>query len=138
MGGLIKLATWALIESGRAGSARAAAIRMSMASLCASLAAVLALAAFGCAAAALWIAMLPVLGPIGAPFAVAASLSIVTVILAAVGWLIVRHSRQKSDIAAAPEILLSEATRLFSEHKGAVLLAAFVAGMAAANGSHKP
>jgi hypothetical protein len=138
MGGLIKLATWALIESGRAGSARAAAIRMSMASLCASLAAVLALAAFGCAAAALWIATLPVLGPIGAPLAVAASLSIVTVILAAAGWLIVRHSRQKSDIAATPEILLSEATRLFSEHKGAILLAALVAGMAAANGSRGP
>lgn len=52
--------------------------------------------------------------------------------------LIVRHSRPKSDIAAAPEFLLSEATRLFSEHKGAVLLAALVADMAAANRSRKP
>ncbi len=49
-----------------------------------------------------------------------------------------RRKRLGPDIAAAPEFLLSEATRLFSEHKGAVLLAALVAGMAVANGSRKP
>ena len=54
------------------------------------------------------------------------------------GWLVVRHRRQRSDFAVAPEFLLSEATRLFSEHKGAVLLAALVTGMIAANGSRKP
>jgi len=138
MGSLIKLATWALIESGRAGSARAATMRMSAAALCAGLAAVLALAAFGCAATALWIVTLPSLGPVGAPLVVAASLSIATVILAMTGWLIVRHSRHESDVAAVPEFLLFEATRLFNEHKGAVLLAALVAGMVAANGSRKP
>jgi hypothetical protein len=138
MGSLIKLATWALIESGRAGSARAATIRMTAAALCAGLAAVLVLAAFGCAATALWILVLPALGPVGAPLVVAASLSIVTLVLATAGWLIVRRSRPRSDVAAAPEFLLSEATRLFSEHKGAVLLAALVAGMAVANGSRKP
>jgi hypothetical protein len=138
MGSLIKLATWALIESGRAGSARAATIRMTTAALCASLAAVLALAALGCAATAFWILALPALGPVGAPLVIAAGLSIVTLILAMIGWRIVRHSRPRSDIAVAPEFLLSEATRLFSEHKGAVLLAALVAGMAVANGSRKP
>jgi hypothetical protein len=138
MGSLMKLATWALIESGRAGSARAATIRMTAAALCAGLAAVLVLAAFGCAATALWILVLPALGPVGAPLVVAASLSIVTLILATAGWLIVRRSRPRPDVVAAPEFLLSEATRLFSEHKGAVLLAALVAGMAVANGSRKP
>jgi len=138
MGSLIKLAAWALIESGRAGSAHAATIRMSAAALCAGLAAMLVLAAFGCAATALWIAVLPALGPVGAPLVVAAGLSIVTPIVAMLGWQIVRHGRQRSDIAVAPEFLLSEATRFFSEHKGAVLLAALVAGMAAANGSRKP
>ena len=138
MGSLIKLAAWALIESGRAGSARAATIRMSAAALCAGLAAMLVLAAFGCAATALWIAVLPALGPVGAPLVVAAGLSIVTLIVAMIGWQIVRHGRQRSGVAVAPEFLLSEATRFFSEHKGAVLLAALVAGMAAANGSRKP
>ena len=138
MGSQIKLAAWALIESGRAGSARAATIRMSAAALCAGLAAMLVLAAFGCAATALWIAVLPALGPVGAPLVVAAGLSIVTLIVAMIGWQIVRHGRQRSGVAVTPEFLLSEATRLFSEHKGAVLLAALVAGMAAANGSRKP
>ena len=138
MSSLIKLATWALIESGRAGSARAATVRMTSAAFCASLAAMLAVAAFGCAAAALWIAMLPSLGPVGAPLVVAAGLSIITLVLAMIGWQIVRHGRQSSAIAVAPELLLSEAARLFSEHKGAVLLAALVAGMAAASGGRKP
>jgi hypothetical protein len=138
MGSLIKLATWALIESGRAGSARAATIRMTTAALCAGLAAMLALAALGCAATALWIVALPALGPVGAPLVVAASLSLLTRMLAMTGWRIVRHGRQRPDVTVAPEFLLSEATRLFSEHKGAVLLAALVAGMAAANGGRKP
>ena len=138
MGSLIKLATWALIESGKAGSARAATVRMTAAAFCLGLAVLLALAAFGCAATALWIVTLPSLGPVGAPLVVAAGLSIVTLILAVTGWLVLHRSRQGSTIAIAPEFLLSEAMRLFSEHKGAVLLAALVAGMAAANGSRKP
>lgn len=137
MGSLIKLATWALIETGRAGSARAATVRMAAAAFCASLAVVLALAAFGCAATALWVATLPALGPVGAPLVVAIGLSAVTLILAVIGWQIVRHSRQRLDVAVAPEFLLTEATRIFSEHKGAVLLAALVAGMAVASGSRK-
>jgi len=137
MGSLIKLATWALIESGKAGSARAATVRMAAAAFCASLAVVLALAAFGCAATALWVAALPALGPVGAPLVVAIGLSIATLILAVIGWQIVRHGRQRLDVAVAPEFLLSEAMRLFSEHKGAVLLAALVAGMAVATGSRK-
>lgn len=135
MGSLIRLATWALVES---GSARAATVRMTAAALCAGLAAGLMLAALGCAAAALWILALPALGPVGAPLVVAASLSVITLILAMAGWSIVRRRRKAPDIGVAPDFLLSEATRLFSEHKGAVLLAALVAGMAVANGSRKP
>jgi hypothetical protein len=138
MGSLIKLATWALIESGRAGGARAATVRMTAAALCAGLAAVLALAALGCTATALWVLALPTLGPVGAPLVVAACLSVMTLILAMAGWLIMRRKRLRPDIAVAPEFLLSEATRFFSEHKGAVLVAALVAGMAVANGSRKP
>ncbi len=137
MGSLIKLATWALIESDRLGSARAATIRMTAAALCAGLAAVLMLAALGCAACALWIVALPSLGPVGAPLVAAAGLSLVTLILGMTGWRIVRQGRQRPAITVAPEFLLSEATRLFSEHKGAVLLAAIVAGMAAASGGRK-
>ena len=138
MGGLIKLAAWLLIESGRAGSARAAAIRMTAAALCAGLAAVLVLAALGSAATALWIFTLPSLGPVGAPLVVAAALSTATLSLATTAWLIMRHSRRRLGTATAPQLLVTEATRLFNEHKGAVLLAAVFAGMVAANSGRKP
>jgi hypothetical protein len=137
MGSLIKLAAWALIESGRAGIVQPATIRMTVAALCAGVAAVLMLVALGCVATALWIFTLPSLGPVGAPLVVAASLSIVTLILATAAWRIMRHGRRRPGAIAAPELLLSEATRLFNQHKGAVLLAAVVAGMTVANGGRK-
>lgn len=138
MSSLIKLLAWGLIESGRAGTARAATIRMTIAALCAGLATVLMLGALGCAVTALWIFMLPFLGPIGAPLIIAAALLVAALIMAAIVWLVGRHDRRKPDLAMAPQLLLSEATRFFSEHKGAVMLAALVAGMAVANGGRKP
>src|SRR3990170_2566403 len=95
MGSLIELAAWLLIESGRAGSVRAATIRMTAAAVCAAFAAVLILAALGCAATALWIFTLPSLGPVGAPLVVAAALSTLTLSLATAAWLIMRHNRRK-------------------------------------------
>lgn len=138
MGSLIKLAAWALIESGRAGNARAATIQIAALALCVGLATILILAALGCAAAALWNFTLPSLGAVGAPLVVAASLSAMTLILATAAWLMMRYNRRRPGAATAPQLLLSEAARLFNEHKGAVLLAAVVAGMAAANGRREP
>jgi hypothetical protein len=138
MGGLLEVAASVLMEFGRARNARAAAIRMAVSALCAGLAAVLMLAVLGAAAAALWIFTLPSFGPVGAPLIVAATLSAVTLILAATAWLTIRHGRRKSGSTIAPQLLLSEATRLLNEHKGAVLLAAVVAGMAAANTGRRP
>ncbi len=136
---LIELAVGALIGSGRIGGVRAAAIRMTAAALCSGLAAVLLLAALGCAATALWIFALPSLSPVGAALAVAAALSILTVILATAVWLIMLRGVRRPRVGPpAPLLLQSEATRLFSEHKGALLLAAVVAGMAAANRGRGP
>ena len=137
MGNLIELTARLLIESGRAGGARAATIRMTAAALCAGLAAVLMLAALGCAATALWIVALPSLGTVGAPLVVAATLSTVALILAIAVWLVMRHGWRRQGGAMAPQLLLSEATRLFNEHKGVALLAAVVAGMAAATNGRK-
>jgi len=141
MGNLIKVATWALIEFGKAGGARTAATRVTAVALCAGLAAVLSLAALGCAAAAFWIGLLPMVGAVGAPLVVAASLTTAALILAASAWLVMRDRRPGPDAAMMPDLLLpdlvSEATRLFREHKGAVLLAALVAGMAVAQGGRK-
>ena len=137
MGSLIRLAAWALFESGRAGNVRVTAIRMAAVASCAGVATISILAALGCAAAALWIFTLPLLGTIGAPLVVAATLTAMTLILATAAWFIMRYSRRGLSDATAPQSLLSEATRLFDEHKAPILLAAVVAGMAAANGGRK-
>jgi hypothetical protein len=134
---LIKLAASALMESVGGGIVRAAIFRMMPALLCIGLAAVLLLATLGCAATALWNLALPSLGPVGAPLVVAAALSTATLVLAAATCLIMRHNRRGPSTVIASQLLLREATRLVNGHKGAVLLAAVVAGMAAANGGRK-
>jgi hypothetical protein len=141
MGNLIKLATWALIEFGKAGDVRPGATRVAAVALCAGLAALSLLAALGCAAAALWIGLLPVLGAVGAPLVVAAGLAASALSLAASAWLVMRDRRPRAEPTMMPDLvppeLASEATRLFREHKGAVLLAALVAGMTVAQGGRK-
>ena len=140
VGSLIKLAAWALIESGKSGGRRAATGRMTVAALCAGLGAALGLAVLGCAAVALWNYALPSLGPVGAPLIVAAALLVVGLILALASWRILCRRQPAPGDGVAPELLLSEAGRLFGEHKGAMLVAALIAGMAAAaaNSGRKP
>lgn len=133
MGSLIELATWILVESAKTGR-----VRITAAAVCASFAAVGTLAALGCVAVALWIFALPTLGPVGAPLVVAAALLMVTLGLATAAWLILRQNQRQSGAATSPQWLLTEATRLLKENKGPALLAAVIAGMAAANGGRKP
>ena len=133
MGSLIKLAAWTLIESGKSGGRRAATGRMTVAALCAGLGAALGLAVLGCAAVALWNYALPSLGPVGAPLVVATALSVVVLILALTSWRMLCRLRPASGGDMAAQLLLSEAGRLFRDHKGAMLLAAIIAGMAMAN-----
>jgi hypothetical protein len=133
MGTWIELAAWVLIEAGRTGSARVATMRVT-AVVCSGLAAVLTLAMLGCLTAALWIFALPSLGAAGAPLVAAGALSAVIVSLVTAAWLITHQGWRRPANAAAPHFLLSEATRLFNDNKGSMLLAAVVAGMAAANG----
>jgi hypothetical protein len=119
-----------------AGHARSATLGCRVAS-CVSAAGILLLGAVGCAATALWILVLPTLGPIGAAMIVAATLVALALILAAVGWYVVSHRSRKRDGAALPPALLDDAIRLFTEHKGALLLAALLTGIAAANTSRR-
>ena len=134
---LVKVITWMLVESNRAGSARSATLRMTVAALCLGFAGLILLGALGCGGAALWIFVLPSLGPVGAPLAVGAILSVVAAAFAVAGWRIAHDRSRNSDTALPPREMLTEATRLFNEHKGAVLLAALVAGMAAENSGRR-
>lgn len=138
MGNLVKLAGLLLVGFARTGNVRDCLIRTTAAALCATLAAVLALAALGCAATALWIFALPALGPVGAPLVVAAVLSTLILVLAMAIWLIHRGGRRQASADTDPQLLLAGATRLFSEHRAAALLAAVVAGVVAGTRARKP
>jgi hypothetical protein len=50
---------------------------------------------------------------------------------------ILHYRRRASRSMPAPGLLLEEALRLFGENKGAMLLAALVAGLAAGNSGRK-
>jgi hypothetical protein len=131
MGSLIKLILPALLAGGGVNHLQAAITRLVVVGLCATLAAVMMLAALGCLAAALWIYTLPCLGPVGAPLVVAGAFLILTLILVAIACRIRRPGRRKAAAAPAAASLAPELARILRENKGTVLLAAALAGMAA-------
>jgi hypothetical protein len=138
MGSLIKLAVSALLATGGVNHLQATITRLVVVATCGALAAVMMLGAIGCLAAALWIYTLPSLGPVGAPLVVAAAFLILTLVLVAIACRIRRPGRRKA--AAAPSAAASltpEIARILRDHKGTVLLAAALAGMAAASGRRK-
>ena len=79
--GLLRLATMAAAASGKTGSIGRTTGRMTAAALCASLAAVSAIAAGGCAAVALWLWAIPHVGPVGAPLVAAGGLLVFCAVL---------------------------------------------------------
>jgi len=127
----------AAAASGKAGSIGMTTGRMTAAALCASLAAVSAIAAGGCAAAALWLFAIPHVGATGAPLVAAGGLLVFCAVLMTVARGILRYRRRESSSTAAPGLRLEEALRLFSENKGTMLFAALVAGLAAGNSGRK-
>jgi len=135
--GLLRLATVAAAASGKAGSIGRTTGRMTAATLCASLAAVSALAAGGCAAAALWLFAIPHVGAACAPLVAAGGLLVFGGVLIAVARGIVRYRRAPPRSSAAPGLRLEDALRLFGENKGTLLLAALVAGLVAGNSGRK-
>jgi hypothetical protein len=136
--GLLRLATMAAAASGKTGSSGRTTGRMTAAALCASLAAVSVIAAGGCAAAALWLYAIPHVGAAGAPLVAAGGLLVFCVVLMIVAREILRYRRRASSSVRASGLPLEEALRLFSENKGAILLAALVAGLAAGNSGRRP
>jgi len=75
---------------------------------------------------------------VGAPLVVAAVLLILPLILVAIACRIRRPGRRKAAAASsAAASLAPEIARILRDHKGTVLLAAALAGMAAASGRRK-
>jgi hypothetical protein len=135
MNAVMKAAVIAFAETagGRIG---VVARRSTAAALCAVSAAAFAAAAVGCAVAALWIFVLPAVGPVGAPAIAAAALLLLCLALLAAVRMILR--RQPAPARAAigaggmPSSLIADLSRLFDDNKCAALLAALMAGANAA------
>ncbi len=137
MGGLLKLALTALAASSQTSALKAFTGRMAAALVLAGLALILAGAAWGCLCAALWIALTPSLGPVGAPLVVAGFCLLAAGILGLIAWALTRRRRSRVEHELQVETLLAEAGLLIKEHKGAALIAAALLGMMAGNSGRR-
>jgi hypothetical protein len=136
--GMLRLATMAAAAVGKTGSIGRTTGRMTAAALCASLAALSAIAAGGCAVVALWLWAIPHVGPVGAPLVAAGGLLVICAVLMIVAGGILHRRRRVAGAMPASGLRLEEVLRLFSENKGTVLLAVLVAGLVAGNSGRKP
>lgn len=129
MGDLIKLAL--LIAEGvsgrRGGQTTAEVARLAATTVAAACCGV---AALTCGLVALWLYMLPLVGPTGAPLVVGGVLLVLCLVLLAVVRYGVRP-RPPPPAAITPTALLAEATRVLNENKGTLLTAALLAGLVA-------
>jgi hypothetical protein len=139
---LMKGAAMAFAESTSARGIGFAARRMTVAAWCVTLATAFAIASVGCVVTALWVFVLPEVGPVGAPLIAAAALFLVCLPLLLIAQSVLRRPRQTLPAralpdAAIPALLIAEASRLLEENKGAALLAALLAGATAGNPNRK-
>jgi hypothetical protein len=137
MGGLLKLALTALAASSQTSALKVFTRRLIAALVLGGLGLLLVLAAWGCLCAAIWIWLTPSLGPVGAPLVVAAICLVVGGVLGLVAWELTRRRRPRPASDLNVDALLSDAGRLFNEHKGAALLAAALLGLFAGNGRRR-
>jgi glycerol-3-phosphate acyltransferase PlsY len=138
MGSLLKLALSALAASSQSSAFAAFSGRMAVAAVLGVAALLLAGAAWACACAAIWIALIPALGPVGAPLVVAAICLVFAGILALVAWLLIRRRRRaRLGEGLQVDVLLEEAGRLINENKVGALLAAALVGILAGSSGRK-
>jgi predicted alpha/beta hydrolase family esterase len=133
MEGVIGAALMAIARKCLADTIGMTAGRLALATVCGVVAAVLVAASVGCAATALWIWEIHRLGSVGAPLVVAAALLVAGLATMATARHALRPRRTSSSSSsdATATALLAEAMHLFREHKASVLMAAFIAGLAA-------
>jgi hypothetical protein len=139
---LLKGSAMAFADTVSAGGVGFAARRMMVAALCVALATVFATASVGCAVTALWVSVLPEVGPVGAPLIAAGVLFLLCLPLLVIARSILRRRPQPLSApalpdAAIPALLIAEASRLLEENKGAALLAALLAGATAGSLNRK-
>jgi hypothetical protein len=110
----------------------AGARRLVVAAAFTALAVVVAAGAFGCAVAAFWIYLASIFGPLGAAVGSTVMLFFVSIVLILLaGFFLQDGQRPNSAKDAVGDDLRREIHRGLESNKGAVLLAAFIAGIAA-------
>jgi hypothetical protein len=108
------------------------AIQRAVASmLCAILAGILLLAAFGCAIAALWLSLRPQIGPVLTPLAVGGLFLLLAIALLLISRAVARGAPKAPAVSTGDPLaeLATDAVRLLREHQGAALLSAMLAGL---------
>jgi hypothetical protein len=130
------LAATALADYGRPRVAEPTLIvRTLTLAICAFLAAAFGLAALGAGSVALWVFAMPYIGSLAAALVVAALWLIACAIMIAVTVSLLRPRPKPVATPALPptEQLLAQGIQLVKDHKGAMLLAALIAGMVSAD-----
>jgi hypothetical protein len=135
MNPLTSSAIAALVRQGIAGRAQAAVGRITLPLICGLVALQFTLVAIGLLAVAFWNLLLPEIGPVWTPVAVAGAF----LALAGIAASIIMVHRQKrrdeqrrsSNVDALIEPMLAEARRFTRDNQGTSLVAAIVAGIAA-------
>ena len=133
MDGVLRFAIDMILGRGGAAGVVAATRRTAMAALPMTVAALCAMAAFGCVVAALWLFALPYVGPAGAALCAAGLLLAGALAMALLAKSLTRPEPRPAPPPIAADALIAEAMRVFRDHKGAVFAAALVAGLCAGN-----
>lgn len=139
MGGIVKLALTVLAEITALSRIRKRAPRVAVVALLLALTSVMVAASFGCAIAALWIWLLPLVGSWGAPLICAGVLALIAAALAGGGYWLTRSrgaSQNKTGTLAAA-IESGDFAPLIHEHKWLLLALSALGGAAAAEKSRK-
>ena len=146
MGGIVKLALTVLAEITALSRARKLAPRVAVAALLLTLTSMMVAASFGCAVAALWIWLVPLVGPWGAPLICAGVLALFAAALAAGGYWLARKRgglpRKRGGLQTgagtlAAAIETGDFAPLIQEHKWLLLALAALSGAATAEKSRK-
>ena len=139
MGGIVKLALTVLAQIATLSRARKLAPRVAVAALLLTLTSMMAAASFGCTIAALWIWLLPFVGPWGAPLICACVLALIAAALAGCGYWLARSrgGLQSGSGTLAAAIETGDFAPLIQEHKWLLLVLAALSGAATAEKSRK-
>ena len=136
--GIVKMALSALLQGTLASRTADAAGRLAIPILCGMVGMLFAIAAIGCLAAALWLLVLPSVGPVWAPIICAGAFLAVGGIVVLSGLMISRRMKARSRPPlsslgdAIPDGLLGDIGDMLKRNQGSLLAAALVAGFIAA------